>query len=294
MLHFETESFLLNEGQGGDALAAQTDMITAFDGVSSSHTKGSDTKDDLLSILDKGLSLEESIRTVIQQQRHDTTLAIARLTPSHQLEIYRIGDSRVRVHDEQGKLVYETTDQNLFTEVKHQLGLVKGFFERPQDEVMKDILEYPEVRSRFVNICNQYFIEGEGSIFSGTGTRYILQFLDASEMIEECRHETGKWGYSPTLLKIIFSHSKDILSYSLSVPESMAFCKPVKILDPRPGYRVVVGTDGIFANLRDDTINTVMQQKSLRLAVRGLIVEASRRNKTKRDMGNTIGKITAG
>lgn len=292
MMYFETESYLLNEAYGGDALAIDDHMLMAFDGVSSTETKGSETRDAFLTLIDQGKSVEETIRSLIQQQRHDTTLALAKLTPD-KLEIYRIGDSRVRVHDEGGNLVYETPDQNFMAEIQLRMGLIKSFYERPEDEILRDILGFPEIRERFTRICNEHLIEGITNIFEKPSIRKILQFLEMPEQIPECCNEISRLGYSPTLLRIIYTNAPQLLSYSLAIPESMAFIKPVKVLEPKPGYRIVVGTDGVFSNLHDRIINTVVQQKSLRLATRGLIVEANRRKKTKLDMSSAIGKITA-
>ena len=292
-MHFETESYLLNQGQGGDAIAVQDDLVMSFDGMSSVEAKGTDTMDEFLENLDQGLNIEQTIQKLVRQQRHNATVAIAKLTPIDQLEIYRVGDSRVRVHDEEGKLVYETLDQNLFAEIKCKLGLAPGFYERSVEDIIKDILELPQVREKFIHICRQHYIEGDGNIFTSPMIRYILEFLELPEMVEECVQEVYRYEYSPTLLKTVFTNSPFILSYSLSVPESVDFAKPVATLDMKPGYRVIVGTDGIFAHLSNRMISEIIKLKNVGFALRGLVSEASRRSQQKIDISRSIATLAS-
>lgn len=294
MLTFASDTYSINEVHNGDALAVRPDFIAAFDGVSSEKANGAEAKNEFLELIDAGNSVEESIRGLIQQQRHMTTMALARITPDNELKIYRIGDSRVRVHDENGKLVYQTPDQNLFGEIKTNLGLVNAFYDRPKDQIFADIFEQPELRDKYIRICNDFMMKGSGiSIFTPQGIMGVLGILNHPRAFPDCSQEIKEFGYSKTLLKMIFDASAEFLNYCLADKESSAFVEPVKVINPRPGYRIVVGTDGIFAHMKESMTTDIINIKTISFAIKALVNEAFRRGKRMADASGVMAVLAS-
>lgn len=294
MLTFASDTYSINEVHNGDALAVRPDFIAAFDGVSSENANGAEAKDEFLEMVDAGNSVEDAIKGLIQQQRHMTTMALARITPDNELKIYRIGDSRVRVHDENGKLVYQTPDQNLFGEIKTSLGLVNAFYDRPRDQIFADIFEQPELRDKYIRICNEFMTNGSGiSIFSPQGIKQVLEVLNQLGAFMDCKRETDEMGYSKTLLKMLFDASAEFLNYCLADPESMAFADPVKVLTPKQGYRIVVGTDGIFAHMKESMTTEIINLRTIGFAIKALVNEAFRRGKRMADASGVMAALAS-
>lgn len=293
MLSFESDSFTINEAHNGDALAVRPHLIAAFDGVSSENGNGAEARDDFLELIDSGKSVEEAIQGLIQKQRYATTMALAKITPENELKIYRIGDSRVRVHDENGKLVYQTSDQNLFGEIKASLGLVSAFYEQPNDQIFADIMEHPELRKKFETTCNDFITDGKTSIFKPAAVRQLLDIMNRPGAYEECMRETTETGTSKTLLKLLFEQSTEFLNYCLADEESQAFAEPVKTLTPQPGYRIVVGTDGIFAHLKESMVTDLVNLRTIRFAIKALVNEAFRRSRRMVDASGVMATLAS-
>jgi hypothetical protein len=291
MLTFASDTYSINEAHNGDALAVRPDFIAAFDGVSSENANGAEARDELLEQVDAGKSVEEAIQGLIRQQRHTTTMALAKITPENELKIYRIGDSRVRVHDENGKLVYQTHDQNLFGEIKSGLGLVNAFYERPTDQIFNDIFEQPELLRKLSTVCTNFMSDEKTPIFAPAMVKRVLEMLEQVEAYTECMREIAATGFSKTLLKMLFQESPELLSYCLADAESSAFVEPVKTIIPKKGYRIVVGTDGIFSHLKEPMIEDIMNLRTIRFAIKGLVLEAFRRGKRLADASGAIGVL---
>jgi hypothetical protein len=119
----------------------------------------------------------------------------------------------------------------------------------------------------------------------------VLEMLEQVEAYTECMREIAETGYSKTLLKMLFQESPELLSYCLADQESSAFVEPIKTIIPKKDYRIVVGTDGIFSHLKEPMIEDIMNLRTIRFAIKGLVLEAFRRGKRLVDASGAIGAL---